>query len=225
MTQPSTLATSYQQIQNRRLKTALDAQVQRVVVTAVGTTTVTVNTYDGLLLGTFARIKGTRPIVGEEGYVLNVTGDPRHAAWLYIGSVGGFAAVDVYANSWTSATEPSTTNSSTPVAALSNNWALPPGTYTLVMTGFAGMRNNVDGGYQGYLGIQVDGTIINSSTIGITTSAGVQPIVRAPVSVSATVGGKSGTVNISLVFRNGSGSGVTVWCYCPTVSVIAQRTS
>lgn len=227
MSQASTLATSYHKKQQEHLRRALNGQVERVVVTAIGSTTVTVNTYDGNFLGTFPRIKGTRPSVGEEGYVLNITGDPKHPGWLYIGSVGGFQAFDVYRNAWSSDTETSTTNSATPVTALSQTWALPAGTYTLVITGQAGMRNNGSTDNKGYLAIRIDGTIINSSTIGIATSAGAEPVVRTPVSVAGSIGGKSGSVLIELIFRNdpAGSSTISCWCYCPLLSVSAQRTS
>ena len=224
MTMP--LAVEYQRAARRKLSVWFGGIVRRGTATAASGATVTVSTYDGDGMGTIARLRGPAITAGDTVYLLNVTGDPDHPGWLVLGAEGApVVTADVYANTWTSGTEPSTTNSSTPVSALHADWALPAGTYTVVVTGFAGMRNNVDSGYKGYLAVQINGTIVGSVSIAITTSAGAQPIVRAPVSIGGSAGGLSGTVGLDLMFRNDTGTGVTCWCYCPTLIARARRTS
>lgn len=73
-------------------KTALDALVTRVTVTAVTSTTVTVTQWDGTTLGTVAKVKNTTVSVGDTGYLINTTGDPSHPGWLFIGAEGADVA-------------------------------------------------------------------------------------------------------------------------------------
>lgn len=223
---PRPKANTYQRNQLRRMKTLFNSIVSRVTVTAVGSTTVDVQLYDGTNFGTVARMAGPYvPVVGDEGYLINTTGDPVHPGWLFVGAAGGFKSAGVYHNVWSSGTETSTTNTSTPVAALNNTWTLPTGNYYLILTATCGMR--VNAASQGYLGIRVNGTIVSTTQLNVPQVAAtpVEPIPRAPVSDSVVLSNQSGSIQIELIFRGVAGASTTTWCYCPIIMAIAQRAS